>query len=238
MVPLFPVTRRIYCQSTKHGKTAGFCSLRVLCALVLMTGMLLFLTTCGPASQPTATPEPTSTAVPTPEPTETAAPVFTPTPLEPQVGAVEGLVMEDNGQLIVGVNWTSKSRITYVVQGNDLSTIVRFLGETARVTGVIVDRGQWLKEIQVRTAEASTATDRLSWRSGFIAELGASVYMQGTHLLGDREGKVICLLDARESGLGLDSYMSKGQVRVTGIMTKTIEGNALIMEVKLVEKIE
>ena len=144
-------------------------------------------------------------------------------------------MLSDNGQLIIGVNWTSKSRITYVVQGGDLETVLKFLGETARVTGEIVDRGPWLKEILVRAAEASTAAERLSTRSGFIKELGASIYMQGTHLLTDREGNMICLLGARESGLDLDSYMLKGKVTVIGVMSKTVEGNARIMEVKLVE---
>jgi hypothetical protein len=151
---------------------------------------------------------------------------------------VEGLVMTDNGQLIVGVNWTSKSRITYVIQGGDMETVRRFLGETARVTGEIVDRGPWLKEILVRAAEASTAADRLSLRTGFIKELGISIYMQGTHLLTDREGSMICLLSAKDSGLDLDSYMLLGKVAVIGVMSKTVEGNAQIMEVKLVEKAE
>jgi hypothetical protein len=146
--------------------------------------------------------------------------------------------MADNGQLIIGVNWTSKSRITYVVQGGDVEAVRRFLGETARVTGEIVDRGPWLKEILVRATEPSTAMDRLSMRTGFIKELGLSIYMQGTHLLTDREGNTICLLSAGESGLDLDSYMLKGKVAVTGIMSKTVEGNAQIMEVKLVEKVE
>ena len=144
-------------------------------------------------------------------------------------------MLSDNGQIIIGVNWTSKSRITYVVQGDDLETVLRFLGETARVTGVIVDRGPWLKQIQVRAAEAPTTAERLSMRTGFIKELGASIYMQGTHLLTDREGNTICLLGASESGLGLDSYMLKGKVTVFGVMSKTVEGNAQIMEVKLVE---
>ena len=224
--------------STKHAGALGSRPYRVLCVLAVTIGLVLLATACRPASRPTPTREPTSTPGPTPEPGRTATPVYTPTPPEPQVGTIEGLVMMDNGQLIIGVDWTSKSRITYVVQGDELATITRFLGETARVTGVIVDRGQWLKEIQVRTAEPSTSAERLSWRTGFIAELGTSVYMQGTHLLGDREGKMICLLDARASGLDLDSYILKGQVRVTGVMTKTVEGNAQIMEVKLVEKVE
>jgi hypothetical protein len=146
--------------------------------------------------------------------------------------------MTDNGQLIIGVNWTSKSRITYLVEGGDVETVRGLLGETVRVTGEIVDRSPWLKEIQVRAAEASTAADRLSRRSGFIKELGASIYMQGTHLLTDRDGNTICLLSGKESGLDLDSYMLKGQVAVFGVMSKTVEGDAQIMEVKLVEKVE
>ena len=147
-------------------------------------------------------------------------------------------MLADNGQLIIGVNWTSKSRITYVVQGGDVETVRRFLGETARVTGEIVDRGPWLKEILVRAAEASAAPDRLSMRIGFIKELGISIYMQGSHLLTDRDGNTICLLSARESELDLDSYMLKGKVAVIGVMSKTVEGDAQMMEVKLVEKVE
>jgi hypothetical protein len=75
-------------------------------------------------------------------------------------------------------------------------------------------------------------------RTGFIKELGISVYMQGTHMLTDRDGNTICLLSAKESGLDLDGYMLKGRVAVIGVMSKTVEGNAQIMEVKLVEKVE
>lgn len=147
-------------------------------------------------------------------------------------------MLSDNGRLIIGVNWTSKSRITYVVEGGDVEAVRSFLGETARVTGLIVDRSPWLKEILVHAAEPSTAEDRLSMRIGFIKELGLSTYMQGTHLLADREGNMICLLSAKQSGLDLDSYMLQGRVAVFGVLTKTVEGNAQIMEVKLVEKVE
>ncbi len=146
--------------------------------------------------------------------------------------------MTENGQLIIGVNWTTKSRITYVVQGGAVEAVRTFLDETARVTGEIVDSSPYLKEILVRSAEASTAAERLSVRNGFIKELGASIYMQGTHLLTDREGNTLCLLSGRESGLDLDSYMLMGKVKVIGVMSKTVEGNAEIMEVKLVEKFE
>jgi hypothetical protein len=207
-------------------------------ALALACALLVLATACAPASQPTPTPEPTVTPVPSPQPTWTPAPVPTPTAPGPQVGTIEGLVLNDNGQLIIGVDWTSKSRITYLVQSTDTEAVRQFLGETARVTGEIVDRSPWLKEIVVRTVEGSAAAGRLSWRAGYIAELGDSIYMQGTHVLINRDADLICLLEVQEGGPDLDSYSGVGRVAVTGIMTNTVEGNAQIMEVKLVEKVE
>lgn len=151
------------------------------------------------------------------------------------MGEIEGLVMSEDGQLIIGVRWLSKSRITYLVVGGEVDEVRKFLGETARVTGEIVDRGPWLKEITVRKVEASTDPHRLSRRTGYIKELGPSIYMQGTHVLVDREDKLICLLSAARSGLDLDAYMT-GKVVVFGVITKTVEGDAQIMEVELVER--
>jgi len=146
--------------------------------------------------------------------------------------------MVQDGQLIIGVNWTSRSRITYLVQGGDEASVRRYLGETACITGVVVDRGPWLKVIVVRSAEDSGATDKLSMRAGFIKELGASIYMQGTHLLTDGEGKTVCLLSSKESGVDLDSAMLLGRVIVIGTLTQTVEGDAKIMEVQLVEPVK
>ena len=143
--------------------------------------------------------------------------------------------MSEDSQLLIGVRWLSKSRITYVVVGGEVDEVRKFLGETARVTGEIVDRGPWLKEILVRKVEASTDPHRLSRRTGYIKELGPSIYMQGTHVLVDREGKPICLLSAAKTGLDLDAYMT-GKVTVYGVITKTVEGDAQIMEVELVER--
>ena len=189
----------------------------------------LLATTCAPASQPTIT------RIPPAEPTRTPTPVPTPTVPEPQVGTIEGLVLSDNGQLIIGVDWTSKSRITYLVQGTDTAAVRKFLGETVRVTGEIVERGPWLKDIMIRMVEESAAPDRLSWRSGYIHRLGDSHWTKGTHVLINRAADLICLLETREVGLNLDSYESVGQVAVTGVMTNTVEGDAQIMEVKFVE---
>jgi len=226
-----PGTRR---KGAKRTTTLLAHSRRAL--LIPAVTLLLVAAACAPASSPTPTSEPTQT--PAPEPTWTPVSVSTPTPEGPQVATVEGLVMMDNDQLIIGVDWPSKSRITYLVQGGDVDTVRRFLGETARVTGEVVDRGPWLKEMVIHAAEASTAEDRLSMRSGFIKEMGISIYLEGTHLLTDRAGNMICVLSGRKSGLDLDSHVLKGQVAVTGTMTKTVEGNAQIMEVKIVEKAE
>nr|MBC7244424.1 hypothetical protein [Chloroflexota bacterium] len=204
-------------------------------AMILMLGiLLLFTAACAPMRQPTATPSltppPTSTPVP---PTPTLVP--TPTLREAYWGEVEGLVMSDDGQLIIGVQWLSKSRITYVVKGGEVEEVRKFLGETARVTGEIVELSPWMKEITVRAVKASTEPRRLSLRRGYIQELGPSIYMQGTHVLVDREGKLICLLSAKESGLDLDAYM-RSKVVVIGVMSKTVEGDAQIMEVEAIER--
>ncbi|MBC7261733.1 MAG: hypothetical protein H5T63_06935 [Chloroflexi bacterium] len=186
----------------------------------------------------TPVPSPVPTPSPTMPPTPTLPPltlVPTPTSGAAYLGEIEGLVMSEDSQLLIGVRWLSKSRITYVVVGGEVDEVKKFLGETARVTGEIVDRGPWLKEIVVRKVEASTDPHRLSRRTGYIKELGPSIYMQGTHVLVDREGKPICLLSAAKTGLDLDAYMT-GKVTVYGVITKTVEGDAQIMEVELVER--
>jgi hypothetical protein len=75
-------------------------------------------------------------------------------------------------------------------------------------------------------------------RAGFIKELGPSIYMQGTHVLTDGQGGTICLLSGRESGVDLDSAMLLGPVIVIGTLTQTVEGDAKIMEVQLVEPVK
>ncbi len=90
----------------------------------------------------------------------------------------------------------------------------------------------------MQTAEASTATDRLSWRSGYINPLGDSIFMQGTHVLIDRDSELICLIEAKAGGPDLESYNGEGLVAITGVITNTIEGKAQIMEVRLVEKLQ
>ena len=207
--------------------------------VVLYCLLLLSVVACQQVPAPTATPVPRPTWTPRPTPTTTPLPTLTvaPTPtatVSAQAGQVEGLVMMEDGEWILGVNWLSKSRITYVIKGGDVETMKRLLGETARVTGVIVDKGPYLKEITVRAAEVSTAEERLSRRVGFIKELGPSIYMQGSHVLMDREGKTICLLGTSEGGPDLDRYML-GKVVVIGIMGKTVEGDAQILTVKSVE---
>lgn len=203
----------------------------------ILCASLLVASACAPSGRPapTATPSPRPTDAPPPTLEPTVVPLPTDTPGQPQVATVEGLVMRDDSQLVIGVNWLSRSRASYVVQGGDVEAVLKFLGETARVTGEVVERGPWLKEIVVRSAEPSQAPDRLALRRGFIKELGVSIYMQGTHVLVDREGKMICLLQAKKSGIDLDAQMMKGEVTVIGVMNRTVEGNAQIMEVELVE---
>lgn len=196
--------------------------------LVLLTITILAVA-CGP-TKPAPTPTPTPTPLPTlPQPTPTSTP--------PVEGEIEGLVLTEDGQLIIGVNWLSKSRVTYRVTGGELERLRALQGETVRVSGQIVEHSLWLKEITVRTVQVSNAKERLSMRRGYIKELGPSIYMQGTHLLTDREGSLICLLASAPGGPDLDQYM-RTQVMVIGVMEKTVEGNALIMRVHLVEPVK
>ncbi len=110
--------------------------------VVLACTLVALLAACAPPSQPTPTPEPTMTPVPSPQPTWTPPPLPTPTEPAPYTGTIEGLVLIDEDQLIIGVDWTSKSRITYVVQGAGSDALLKLRGETARVTGEIVYRSR------------------------------------------------------------------------------------------------
>ncbi len=206
--------------------------------------LLLTAAACGLSREPTPMLAPALTPTPTLASTQTSilVPRLTPTPVPtmtrpgPYSGEVEGLVMIDEGRLIVGVNWLSKSRATYVVKGGNAEGVKKLLGETARVTGEIVDHSPWLKEIVVRAAEASSAPDSLSMRIGYIEELGPSIYMQGTHILVDHEGKRICLLGTVEGGPHLDKHMMS-KVMVIGVLSKTVEGDAQIMCVELIQPV-
>ena len=144
---------------------------------------------------------------------------------------VEGLVLAEDGELIVGVNWLSKSRITSRGVGGDVTALRALVGETVRMRGDVVERGPFLKDIVVKAVEVSSSAERLSMREGYLKELGVSIYMQGTHMLVDRDGNLICLLASAPGGSDLDTY-AIGKVRVIGKMEKTVEGDARIMYVQ------
>lgn len=145
--------------------------------------------------------------------------------------------MIEDGQVIVGVDWLSKSRVTYRVTAGDVERLQALEGETVTVWGEVTDRGPWLKEIAVANVRVSTTPGRLSRRMGYIKELGVSIYMQGTHMLTDREGKTICLLSSAEGGPDLDNY-ARDKVAVLGVLENTVEGNEKIMKVQRVEKVK
>jgi len=142
--------------------------------------------------------------------------------------------MSEDGQLIIGEDWLSRSRVTYRVAGGDVERLREYVGETVSVSGEVVEHSPWLKEITVRRIQAPRLPKGLSRRVGYIKEVGISIYMQGTHVLVDRDGQSICLLGSVEGGPDLDSYML-GKVAVIGVMEKTVEGNAQIMRVGSVE---
>ena len=150
---------------------------------------------------------------------------------------VEGLVLIEDGQVVVGVDWLSKSRVTYRVTSGDIESLQALEGETVTVQGQVTDLGPWLKEIVVSNVRASVKPGRLSRRVGYIKELGVSIYMQGTHMLTDREGKTICLLISAEGGPDLNDY-PRDKVAVLGALESTVEGNAKIMKVQRVEKVK
>jgi hypothetical protein len=188
--------------------------------------LVLFLVACAPAQQSIPTVQPSAMPVPTATTQPTA-----------YSGTVEGLVVLEDGQIVLRVDWLSAARVTYQVTGGDVERLRTYVGETVRVEGEMVDRSPSLKEVVVSQMKLCSAPDRLSMRVGYIKELGLSIYMQGTHVLTDREGKDICLLAAVEGGPDLNQYM-QGQVRVLGVLEKTVEGDAQIMHVQLVEPVK
>lgn len=200
-------------------------------------GIILGLATCLGLAVSCAPPQPTATPTPTPTPLPpTATPSPTATAGGPQV--IEGLLMKMDGQWVVGVDWTSRSRITVVVQGAAEGALEPLLGETVRVEGIVTEQNPWKKEIALQKVGASTAPERLSLRSGLVKELGISIYMQGTHRLVDERGQLICLLSGSQNGIDLNQAMGQGRVNVYGVLSPTVEGNAQIMEVELVEPIQ
>ena len=185
---------------------------------------------CAPS---VPSPTPLSSHRPTVAPTVFREPTPTATQPPVQEQEVEGLVIVEDGQVIIGVGWL-KSRAVYRVTGGDVERVRALEGETVQVRGTITDHGPQLKEIAVTNVRVSAKTGGLSRRVGYIKELGMSIYMQGTHVLTDREGQTICLLSPAEGGPGLDQYML-AQVAVIGVLENTVEGNAKIMKVQRVE---
>ncbi|MBC7263151.1 MAG: hypothetical protein H5T64_02200 [Chloroflexi bacterium] len=161
---------------------------------------------------------------------------LTPTPSEPS--AITGLVMlEKDGNYIIGVNWTSRSRVTYRVTGGDTTLLRNYVGETVTVHGVVFEKSAFLKELVIQRIDTEVAQPgSLSQRSGIVQRLGMSIYMQGSHKLLDEKGGLICLLSSKTAKVDLDGYVGR-QVKVTGTLAKTVEGNAWIMDVLLVEPV-
>ncbi len=68
---------------------------------------------------------------------------------------------------------------------------------------------------------------------GVLRELGASIYMEGTHKLELEDGRFV-LLEA--NGLVLDDYMNE-DVEVFGSTRPTVEGDAIIMRVERIANV-
>jgi len=67
---------------------------------------------------------------------------------------------------------------------------------------------------------------------GKIVPLEASLYMEGTHRLVDDDGNTLILLSAKDDKLKLSEGM---KVQVSGVVRKTLEGDAEIMAVELIK---
>jgi len=193
--------------------------------------LLLMAAACAPPpiELPTAPPVavPTQTATPVPLLTATLRP--SPTPAEPQV--IEGLLISEGEDLAVVTGLLSSAPITYAVQGADRYLLDRWVGETVRVTARIADADTASPALRVQFAQASTADDRLSLRRGIVKDLGISIYMQGSHKLVDDGGELICLLRTDEGGRELTPFLNQ-EAEVIGILSKTVEGDAWIMQVQ------
>lgn len=119
---------------------------------------------------------------------------------------------------------------------------------TARLTifGIVgvsigVGVGSWLLRPSSSTTlpvsppvEEELPHDALSGESlsGKVLPLGPSIYMQGTHKLIDEDGEMIAVLKVRDDKLKL----AEGhQVEVFGKITKTVEGEMILMEVESIK---
>lgn len=162
-----------------------------------------------------------------------------PTPAPTEISVISGIVMlDEDGTYLIGVNWTSRSRVTYRVTGGDTIPLKNCVGETVTVRGVVFEKSPFLKEIFIQKVDAEAhQPGSLSQRTGIVQPLGMSIYMQGSHKLLNEEGSLICLLSGKTAKIDLDGYVGR-QVKVTGTLAKTVEGSAWIMDVLLVESIE
>jgi len=217
----------------RWGETRRICMARAVSALLVIGASMLASSGCAPSGPaPTALPTRAPTLAPTPYPEPT--PTHTQAPIPNQ--EVEGLVIIEDGQVIVGVEWLG-ARVIYRVTGGDVERVKALEGETVVVQGAVTHHGTQLKEIAVTDVRLSLSPGGLSRRVGFIKELGLSIYMQGTHVLTDRDGQRICLLSSDEGGPDLDQYML-AQVAVIGVLESAVEGSEKIMKVQRVEKVK
>jgi hypothetical protein len=207
--------------------------IRIAAALLIVCTTMPVAFGCAPAA-PTPTPPPTR--APTLAPTATPEPTLTQTQAPIPNQEVEGLVIVEDGEVIIGVEWLD-SRVIYRVTGGDVGRVRALEGETVVAQGAVTHHGDQLKEIAVTEVRLARSPSGLSRRVGLIKELGFSMYMQGTHVLTDREGQTICLLSSAEGGPDLDQYMLV-QVAVIGVLENTVEGNEKIMKVQRVEKVK
>ena len=101
-------------------------TVRAAGAWLVLSIALLAAFSCAPSAGPSPTPMPTGEPIELP----TASP--TPTATRPDTQVIEGLLMIEEGQLIIGVDWLSKSRVTYRVTGGDLDGLRELEGKIGR----------------------------------------------------------------------------------------------------------
>lgn len=76
-----------------------------------------------------------------------------------------------------------------------------------------------------------TEEPKIATYSGTIKPLGPSIYMEGTHFLEDRAGKIITLLKSQK----IDLMFLEGQtVEVEGNLSEAVEGGQTVLEVEKV----
>ena len=67
-----------------------------------------------------------------------------------EAAKVTGMIETGSGEVYIVENWTSRSRVSYLVYGDFTEELEKREGEIVTVSGMVLHKGMWSKEILIK----------------------------------------------------------------------------------------